>query len=107
MPLCAGEPTGAPEGFRGDVAAVAKRDLAAGERLDGEGGYCVWGKLLSAEDSLATAALPIGFAQDVTLRRSVKAGAVLCRGDVLLDGADPAVICRAEMEASSAPEIAR
>src|SRR6202140_2702062 len=43
-----GEPTGQPHGFRGDVAAVAKRDLRAGEMLDGEGGYTVWGKLLPA-----------------------------------------------------------
>lgn len=36
------EPTGAPEAWRGDVAATAKRDLAAGEVLDGEGGATVW-----------------------------------------------------------------
>jgi hypothetical protein len=35
------EPTGQPHDFRGDVAAVAKRDLRAGEMLDGEGGYTV------------------------------------------------------------------
>jgi predicted homoserine dehydrogenase-like protein len=34
-----GETTGAAHDFRADVAAVAKRDLAAGETLDGEGGY--------------------------------------------------------------------
>jgi hypothetical protein len=33
-----GSPTGAARGFVGDVAATAKRDLAAGETLDGEGG---------------------------------------------------------------------
>ncbi|HEY1258736.1 MAG TPA: Gfo/Idh/MocA family oxidoreductase, partial [Stellaceae bacterium] len=38
-----GEPTGAPTAFRGDVVATAKRDLRAGETLDGEGGSCVWG----------------------------------------------------------------
>src|SRR5581483_5850056 len=43
-----GEATGAPTGFRGDVVATAKRDLAAGEMLDGEGGYTVWGKLMPA-----------------------------------------------------------
>src|SRR3954463_16807972 len=43
-----GEPTGQPHGFRGDVAAVAKRNLRAGEMLDGEGGYTVWGKLVPA-----------------------------------------------------------
>ena len=40
-------------GFRrADVAAVAKRELAAGEELDGEGGYTVWGKQLPAARSL-------------------------------------------------------
>src|SRR5499425_3661612 len=32
------EPTGQPRGFRGDVAAVAKRNLRVGDMLDGEGG---------------------------------------------------------------------
>jgi predicted homoserine dehydrogenase-like protein len=35
------EPTGVATGFRADAAATAKRDLAAGETLDGEGGYTV------------------------------------------------------------------
>src|SRR5258708_17150577 len=35
------EPTGQPQDFRGDVVAVAKRNLRAGEMLDGEGGYTV------------------------------------------------------------------
>src|SRR4029077_1936637 len=38
-----GEPTGQPQGWLGDVVAVAKRSLRAGEILDGEGGYTVWG----------------------------------------------------------------
>lgn len=53
-----GEPTGAPTSFQGDVAAVAKRDLTAGEKLDGEGGYTVWGKLIPAKDSLSMGTLP-------------------------------------------------
>ncbi len=48
-----GEATGSPTGFRGDAVATAKRDLAAGETLDGEGGFTVWGKLMPAADSLA------------------------------------------------------
>jgi hypothetical protein len=36
--------------------ATAKRDLAAGEVLDGEGGYTVWGKLMPAV--LTMSALP-------------------------------------------------
>ena len=46
------EPTGCPDGWRADVVAVAKRDLAAGEVLDGEGGFTVWGKVLPASASL-------------------------------------------------------
>ena len=41
-----GQPTGATQHFTGDVVAVAKRDLRAGEVLDGEGGYTVWGSFI-------------------------------------------------------------
>ena len=51
-----GEATGAPTGFRGDVVATAKRDLRAGEMLDGEGGACVWGKLMPAATACRSAA---------------------------------------------------
>jgi len=37
--MCRGEPTGSTKTFEGDVVATAKRDLKAGEMLDGEGGY--------------------------------------------------------------------
>ena len=52
-----GEPTGQASGWRGDVVAVAKRALQAGETLDGEGGYTVWGKIAPAEHTLAHGAL--------------------------------------------------
>ena len=60
-----GEPTGAPTGFRSDVVATAKRDLKAGEMLDGEGGFCVWGKQTPAARSLADGLLPLGLAHKV------------------------------------------
>jgi len=69
-----GEPTGIPDGFRGDVAAIAKRDLKEGETLDGEGGYTVWGRLMPARDSLASGALPIGLAHEIRLTRPVPKG---------------------------------
>src|SRR3984893_4019846 len=56
------EPTGQPQGWCGDVVAVAKRALQAGETLDGEGGYTVWGKLVPAERRLAVGELPLGLA---------------------------------------------
>ena len=93
-----GEPTGAATGFRSDVAAVAKRDLAAGEELDGEGGYTVWGRQLPAARSVALGALPLGLAHGVTLRRARAAGEVLRWADVTVDQADPAVVLRRTME---------
>ena len=94
-----GESTGCPSGFRGDAVAVAKRDLTAGEILDGEGGYTVWGKLMPARDSLLAGALPIGLAHGVTLTRSVAAGTVVRWSDVIADGGADAVRARREMEA--------
>ena len=91
-----GEPTGQTRGWIGDVAAVAKRPLRAGETLDGEGGYTVWGKLLSAAQSAQQQALPIGLAHGINLTRDVPAGAVLTRDDVAL-GDQPAVAIRQEM----------
>ncbi len=92
-----GEPTGQPTGFRGDAVAVAKRALRAGERLDGEGGYTVWGKLLPAERSLALGALPIGLAHQVPLIRDVAAGTILRWSDVETP-TGPAAAARREME---------
>ena len=71
------EPTGAPTGFRSDVAATAKRALKKGEVLDGEGGFCVWGKQVPAERSLADGLLPLGLAHDVRLERDVAEGECL------------------------------
>lgn len=76
------EATGETRRWAGDVAAVAKRDLKAGEMLDGEGGYCAWGKLVPAERSRATRALPIGLAHGVRLLRDVPHGALIGREDV-------------------------
>jgi predicted homoserine dehydrogenase-like protein len=93
-----GEPTGSCKAWRGDAVAVAKRALRAGERLDGEGGYTVWAKLIPAARSLALGALPIGLAGGVELTRDVAAGEFVKAGDVALDGASQAVRIRREME---------
>ena len=93
-----GEATGAPTGFRGDVVSTAKRDLKAGEILDGEGGGCVWGKLLPAATSLAIGGLPIGLANRVPLIRDVKAGQSVTWADVKMDASDAAYGYRRVME---------
>ena len=91
------EPTGQPQGWRGDVVAVAKRALQAGETLDGEGGYTVWGKLVAAERSLAEGALPIGLAHRVPLMRDIAAGEIVRWADVAIPD-NEAVKARRDME---------
>ncbi len=98
-----GEATGAPDAWRADVVAVAKRALAAGEVLDGEGGATVWGKVVPARRSLALGALPIGLAHGVRLRRGVAAGGIVGWADVAFDAAAPAVQYRRAMEAAIPP----
>jgi predicted homoserine dehydrogenase-like protein len=93
-----GEATGAPTGFRGDVVATAKRDLRANEVLDGEGGACVWGKLMSASASLALGGLPIGLANRVALVRDVPMGRCVTWADVRMDETDEAYRYRRGME---------
>jgi predicted homoserine dehydrogenase-like protein len=94
------EPTGAPTGFRSDVVATAKRSLKTGEILDGEGGFCVWGRQTPAEQSLKQGYLPLGLAQNVRLKRDVGEGEPLRWIDVEYDPNDLAVRVRREMEAT-------
>ena len=93
-----GEPTGQAVAWHGDVVATAKRDLAAGETLDGEGGFTVYGRLLPAQESLALRGLPLGLAHGVALKRPVVAGTCVRWDDVAHDAADEAVAFRREME---------
>ena len=64
-----GEPTGRTRAFLGDVAAVTKQTIAAGEILDGEGGETVYGRLMPAARSVAKPAMPIELAGGARLRR--------------------------------------
>jgi predicted homoserine dehydrogenase-like protein len=98
-----GEPTGSSRQWRGDAVAVAKRDLKAGESLDGEGGYTVYGRLVPAARSKDRRMLPIGLAHGVRLTRDVSSGSVLTEDDVILDPNRLAVRIRTEMCGRSLP----
>ena len=95
---CRKEPTGCATGWRGDCVATAKRVLKAGEVLDGEGGYTVWGKLMTAADSAARKALPIGLAHKLKLKRDIAEGQAVSWDDVEYDASSQAVQFRREME---------
>jgi predicted homoserine dehydrogenase-like protein len=94
------EATGAPIAFRSDVVATAKRALKKGEMLDGEGGFCVWGKQTPSATSLSEGYLPLGLAQGVALKRDLAEGERLRWSDVAIDENDDAVRVRREMEAA-------
>src|SRR5258705_7307541 len=96
------EPIGQTRDFRGDVVAVAKRSLKAGEMLDGEGGYTVWGKLMPAAASLKAGALPIGLAHRVKLKNDVAHGAVVTWNDVEIDTDNETIKTRRAMETAFA-----
>jgi len=91
--------TGATKAFSGDAVSIAKRNLKAGEILDGEGGTTVWGKLLSASQSISMNALPIGLAHNVKLLNDISEGQVVSQNDVSGIPESNAYLLRKEMEA--------
>lgn len=94
-----GEATGASREFRSDVVAVSKKDLKAGEMLDGEGGYTVAGQLRPTSISVPMRALPLGLTGDIRLKRDVPVDTVLTYDDVEIDENLLAVKLRRECEA--------
>jgi predicted homoserine dehydrogenase-like protein len=95
-----GEATGAPIGFSADVVATAKRNLLAGEVLDGEGGFTVYGRLLPAAESLRLGGLPLGLAHKLKLTQAVAAGQPVKWSDVHIDASQLAVRVRRQMEST-------
>jgi predicted homoserine dehydrogenase-like protein len=78
-----GEATGTPDRLRAGVVATAKRDLRAGETLDGEGGFCAYGLLVPVEAEHD--GLPIGLSRGAVLNRDVAAGERIGVADVELE----------------------
>jgi predicted homoserine dehydrogenase-like protein len=77
------DPTVAPlAGPVCEVVSVAKRDLKAGERLDGIGGFCLYGLIDNTAAARAMAALPIGLSEGCVLRRDVSKDSVISVEDV-------------------------
>jgi predicted homoserine dehydrogenase-like protein len=92
------EATGTAAQFNADVAAVAKRDLTAGELLDGEGGYTVYGQLVPAAVSLEKGYLPLGLSAGVRLQRPVAAKRPVEWGDIEQPESSRALELRRRME---------
>jgi predicted homoserine dehydrogenase-like protein len=69
-----------------EVLTIAKRDLKAGHRLDGVGGFDAYGQIDNADDARRDNALPIGLAENCVLRRDKKKDELVCFDDVELPG---------------------
>ncbi|MBO6816069.1 MAG: Gfo/Idh/MocA family oxidoreductase [Rhizobiaceae bacterium] len=92
-----GESTGVAREMIGDVVAVSKRDLKAGEILDGEGGYTVAGQLRPASASISGNMLPLGLTGGVKMKRDVAKDKVLLWDDVEVDETITAVKLRRDI----------
>jgi predicted homoserine dehydrogenase-like protein len=67
-------------GFKTNVFAYAKRDLKAGEKLDGIGGYACYGLIDNCVDGHP--GLPICLAEDVVLRHPIARDSQILESDV-------------------------
>lgn len=84
-----GRPTGAPlPEPTAETVAVAKRDLTAGEMLDGGGGYTVNGVIERADVASEQALLPLGLANGAKLTADVAHGEAVSYQDVELPAGD-------------------
>lgn len=78
------EPTIAPKGRPvAQTITIAKRDLKAGEMLDGIGGFNQYGQLETAAN--AKDLLPVGLAENVRLTRDMKKGEAIAEDAVELN----------------------
>lgn len=77
------DPTVAPlAGPVCEVITIAKRDLKAGEHLDGVGGFCTYGLIDNRAASRAVQALPIGLSEGCVLLRDIAKDHVISFADV-------------------------
>jgi predicted homoserine dehydrogenase-like protein len=93
-------PLGAP---RVEVVATAKRDLPAGHRLDGLGGYDTYGEAERADRTREDDLLPMGVADGCVTRRPIVKDEALRYGDVDLPGGRLLDRLRAQQSALFAP----
>jgi predicted homoserine dehydrogenase-like protein len=80
-----GDATVTPQGLPvADAVAVAKRDLRAGETLDGIGGYCCYTLLENYAEARSENLLPMGVSAECVLKRDINKDTVLTYADIEL-----------------------
>jgi len=76
--------TGYTKNYNADVGSVAKKNLKVGEKLDGEGGFCARGKLITSHKSKSEMILPLGLTDNAILKKDIKKDEVIKIEDVEL-----------------------
>ncbi len=78
-----GEPTLVPEyGMVSEVITMAKRDLKAGEKLDGIGGYTVYGLIEEYGRAKEEKLLPVGLSEGCILKKDIVKDQLIKYNDV-------------------------
>ena len=77
--------TGFTKYYNADVASCAKKDLDIGEKLDGEGGFCARGRLVTAQQSKQEKILALGLSDGAIVKRAIKKDQVITLNDVELN----------------------
>jgi homoserine dehydrogenase len=77
--------TGFTKNYNADVASLAKKDLKVGEKLDGEGGFCARGRLITSQKSKKEMILPLGLTDNAVLKRDISKDEVIRLDDVVLN----------------------
>jgi homoserine dehydrogenase len=77
--------TGFTKHYNADVASYAKKDLKKGDKLDGEGGFCARGRLVTSEKSKREKILPLGLTDNAILVRDINKDDIIKLDDVDLD----------------------
>ena len=88
-----------PDGPRVEVVAVAKKDLRAGETLDGIGGYSYFGECRPAAIQRSTNLLPVGLAAGAVLNKGIATDQAISYADVTLPPGRLSDTLRAEQDA--------
>src|SRR6056300_310675 len=77
--------TGFTKNYNADVASYAKKELEIGEKLDGEGGFCARGRLITSEKSKIEKILPLGLTDNAIVKRNISKDQVIKIEDVELN----------------------
>jgi homoserine dehydrogenase len=77
--------TGFTKNYNADVASYAKKDLKKGDKLDGEGGFCARGRLITSEKSKNEKILPLGLTDNAVLKKDINKDDIISLNDVELN----------------------